>query len=157
MAIQSVSTPSGAFGRPDRAGVTRMGALAAASVFTIAGLALIGVGSAFPLAFAVIEARELAIPAAELAFAERLSPFWPALVALGAVNFAAAFAILDRGRFGKRVAMVVAGATAALAVVAEVVLVASRADAASVGVATGVASLFIVAFVATLFVQRRDA
>lgn len=156
MSMQVASTPARGFVHPSRVATTRIGALVAASVFVIAGFALLGIGSALPLALAVVDQRGLEVDAGELALAQRLAPFWPALVGMGVVNFVAAFAILDRGALGKRIAMVVAGVTAALAVLAQVALVLSGADGAATGAATGVATAFVVTFVATTFVERRD-
>jgi hypothetical protein len=137
--------------------ISRAGAIGAATIFAAAGLVLVALGSAFPLALAVIEQRHLAVSPADLALAERIAPFWAAFVAAGAASFTAVFGILDRGALGKRIAIVVAGATASLAVAAEVVLVTSGADAVATSVATGVATIFAIALVASVVVQRRDA
>lgn len=132
-------------------------AIAVASVFVAAGMVLIGVGAGLPLALAVVEQRGLVVDHGDLVLARGLAPLWPLLIGAGVVNFTAALAVLDRGPLGKRVAILVAGVTASLAVAAQVALVAGGADESAIGVATGVASAYIVAFAATTIMGRRDA
>jgi hypothetical protein len=138
----------------DREARSRTAAIAAASVFAIAGLVIVAIGAAFPLALAVVETRDLQVPAADLALAQRIEPFWPAIVAVGVANLVAAFAALDRGALGKRIALVVAGSSAAVAMAAQVALTLSGESAI---VATVVGSAYLVALVAMVVVERRQA
>ena len=68
----------------------------AASILFAAGLVLVALGLAFPLAVAIVEERGLAVSAADLALAEDLSAFWPAFVGAGVAGFAAALGLLIR-------------------------------------------------------------
>jgi hypothetical protein len=68
----------------------------AASILFAAGLVLVALGMAFPLAVAVVEERGLAVSAADLALAERISAFWAVFVSAGVVSFAAALGLLAR-------------------------------------------------------------
>ena len=138
----------------DREALSRTGAIAAASIFAVAGLVIVAIGGAFPLALAVVESRAIDVPAAELALAQRIAPFWPAIVAIGVVNLVAAFAALDRGALGKRIAIVVAGVSAAIAMVVQAALAIGGESAA---VASVIGGIYLVALIATVAVERRSA
>lgn len=153
MTVISTNQPrSRILDRIDREARSRTAAIAAASVFTLAGLVIIALGAAFPLALAVIESRDLQVPAAELALAQRIEPFWPAIVAVGVVNLVAAFGALDRGALGKRIAIVVAGASAGIAMVVQAALTINGEFAI---VATAVGAAYAVALVAIAMADRR--
>ena len=73
-----------------------MSTYVAASIFFAAGLLLVALGLAFPLSVAIVEEQGLAVSAADLALAQRLSAFWPAFMGAGVAGFAAALAVLIR-------------------------------------------------------------
>jgi hypothetical protein len=136
----------------DRDALSRTASIAAASVFAVAGLVIVAIGAAFPLALAVVETRGLQVPASELALAQRIEPFWTLIVAIGVANLVAAFAALDRGALGKGIALVVAGSSAAIAMTAQVALAINGESAL---VASVVGSVYLAALVAMVVVERR--
>jgi hypothetical protein len=152
--LSTNTTRSRTFAGIDREALSRSAVIAAAAIFAIAGLVIVAIGAAFPLALAVVESRDLQVPAADLALAQRIEPYWPAIVAIGVANLAAAFAALDRGALGKRIGLVVAGTSAALATVVQVALAVQGESAI---VASVVASIFAVALLAMVMVERRSA
>ncbi len=146
------TTRSRAFAGFDREALSRLAAIAAATIFILAGLAIVALGSAFPLALSVVDGRNLPVSPADLALAQRIEPFWAAIVAAGIANVAAAFAVLDRGALGKAIAIVVAGTAAALAVVADVALALGGEPAIVLGVIGGI---YAATLLATILVERR--
>jgi hypothetical protein len=152
----SIQTPARAatLAGVDRATVSRAGAIGAASILAAAGLVLVALGAAFPLALGVIEQQGLRVPASDLALAERIAPLWWAFVAAGAAHLAAAFAALDGGALARRIALVVTGIGIALTGAAEVALTAGGATAVIAGV---VASVYLLALIGVLVTDRRVA
>lgn len=136
----------------DVATVSRVGGFTAAAIFAAAALVLVALGVAFPMALAVIERGSVPVTPADLAIAERLAPLWWAFSAAGIANLVAAFAVLDGGALGKRVAIVVAGLGTGFASAAAVALV-THSDLAPV--ASAVASTYFVALLASLLVRRQ--
>jgi hypothetical protein len=65
----------------------------AASLLALAGVIAVGLGAAFPLAVGIIHDKHLAVPAADLALAERFAGFAWAFVAAGVAALAAAFVV----------------------------------------------------------------
>lgn len=152
MSIQNPARHAPAYAGLERAVVSRTGAFAAAAIFGMIGVSLVALAAAFPLALEVIADQGLAIPAADLALARQVAPLWPALALAGTVNLAAGLAVLDGGVLGKTIALVVAGAGAALSTAIALVAAAPGAEvAAAVGGAYGVA------LIGTILVQRRAA
>ena len=146
------TTPSRAFAGFDREALSRLAAIAAATIFILAGLAIVALGSAFPLALSVVDGRNLPVSAADLALAQRIEPFWPAIVAVGVANVVGAFAVLDRRAIGKAIAIVVAGTSAALAVVADVALALNGEPAIVLGAIGGI---YAATLLGTILVERR--
>ena len=68
----------------------------AASILFVAGLILGSLALAFPLSVSVVEQQGIAVSAADLAFAERLSAFWPIFLSSGAACFAAGIVLVTR-------------------------------------------------------------
>jgi hypothetical protein len=156
MTVQSLA-PSRSFLGPDRAFVSRLSAIAAAFIFGMAGLILFAIGIAFPIALGAITDQGLPFPAADIALAERLAPLWWVFVSASVLNVVALIAVLDRGALGKRIAVVIAGSSLALAVAAELGLVVRGAAAGvATDVATFTATAFLVALLCTLLVERRS-
>ena len=153
MSIQSVSRQRTVIGL-DREIISRLGAFVAGFIFGAAGLVLVGLGAAFPLALTVVETQGLAVGSADLALAQRLAPFWPVFVGAAVAAFAASLSVLEQNAIGKRIGIVVAGVGAALAAIVEGALM-LRGE--PIGVASAIGTAFIVALVASMIVKPRDA
>ena len=125
--------------------LSTIGRVSAAVVFAGMGLVLVALAMALPLSLGVIEREGIVVAAADLALAERLSGVAWAIAAAGAVNFATALVVLDRGRLAKRAALVVAGASLILAVAAQVAGVASSGSTVAAGVAGTLAAVYGIA------------
>jgi hypothetical protein len=138
--------------RPSREAISLMGAVTAGSIFAAAGIVLVALGAAFPLALSSIEQQQLAVSAADLALAERIAPFWWIFVSAGVVNFAAAFAAPQRRASAQRVAEVVAAIGVALAAAVGVAF-ALRGEMTLV--APVVATIYAAALMAAILVERR--
>ena len=149
-----LSVPQPTIARPGREAMSRAGAVTAASIFAAAGLVLVALGAAFPLALTVVEQQQLAVAASDLALAERIAPFWWVFVSAGVVNFAAAFAAPQRDAAGQRVAEVIAAIGVALGAAAAVYF-AMNGEMSLVGPA--VAGIYVVALMAAIVVERRSA
>jgi hypothetical protein len=150
MTVLSVPRPT--IARPARETLSRAGAVTAASIFTAAGLVLVALGAAFPLALTVVEQQQLAVAASDLALAERIAPFWWVFVSVGVVNFAAAFAAPHRGAATQLAAEVIAAIGVALGAAAAIYF-AMNGQAGPV--APVVAGIYVVALIAAILVERR--
>jgi hypothetical protein len=139
---------------PSRQAVSLFGAVTAASIFVAAGLVLIGLAAAFPLALSAVEQNRLQVPAADLALAERIAPLWWIFVVAAVANFAAGFSAPDGRMAAKAIAVVVAGIGAAVAGGGGAVLQLSAEVAIVAAVLTG---LYVVALLGAVLVQRHDA
>jgi hypothetical protein len=126
--------------------LSTVGRVSAAAVFAGMGLLLVALAMALPLSLGVIEREGIAVAAADLALAERLSGVAWAVAAAGALNFAAALIVLDRSRLAKRAALVVAGAGLLLALAAQVAGLASGTSVAA-GVASALAAVYGIAVI----------
>jgi hypothetical protein len=124
-------------------------AVTSATIFAAAGLALLGLGMAFPLSVAVVEQHDIAVNAGDLAVVTGLGSIWYLFVGASFANFAASLAILDRLTIGKRLAVVVAGASAALLVAATMTDPGLDAHA----VLVSAASVYVAALAASLAVR----
>jgi hypothetical protein len=152
MSIQNPARVGPAYAGPEGAGISRIGAFAAATVFGMVGVTLVALAAAFPLSLEVVATHHLAVPPGDLALASRIAPLWPAFALAGAANLAAGVAVLDGGVLGKRIALVIGGIGAALTAATALVTTGSLAD-----VATALAGAYLVALVGTIVVQRRSA
>ena len=77
---------------PSPAAAVVIGVVTTISVFTLimAGITLLGLAIAFPIAVPVAEAYHLPVAAADVAIAERFAGLWWAFLALAVVAFSAA-------------------------------------------------------------------
>lgn len=139
----------------DRARLSTASAIVAAISFSLMGLIFVAVGMAFPLALSVVAQQHLPISPTDLALAERLTPFWPVFVGAGALSFVAALAVLDGGRWGKRIAIVVAGTGTLLATAVGVMLVIRGGNPDALDVANGVGIVYLIALATTIAVRER--
>jgi len=153
-----MTTQTAAFPRSsasgDFAAISRIGAVAAATIFALTGLVLVALAAAFPLALTVVEQQCLAVPAADLALAKGLGPLWPIFLAGGVASIVAAFGALDGGVLGKGIAIVTAGTAFGLASAAQIALVGHGAEAVVASAAAGVSLL---ALIASVIVRPRAA
>ncbi len=133
----------------DRDALGRAGAVAAGSIFFVAGMGLIGIGTAIPMVLG-LAASNPGPPPADLATALRIEPFWWVFAALGIVNLVAAFAAPAGRRSTDDFAIVVGASTSALAVMASL----STTGPAAIGLGV-VAGLYLVATLGTVLVPRR--
>ncbi len=138
----------------DRDVVSRVAAVVAALIFATAGLVLIAMGMAFPIAVSVVEQQALRVDPADLAFASRLGGVWYLFIGASAANFAAALAILDRGALAKRIAIVVSGTTLALVLAAGIGIALDGSNQAAQSVIGGLSAAFAVALAASIAVKR---
>jgi hypothetical protein len=138
--------------RADRVG--HAAAVVAATVLASAGLVLVALALAFPLAVAVVQQQSLPVAPADLAIAERLSAAWYVFAAAAAANFTAALAVLDRGTLGRRIGIAVAGVSFGLAIAAQVGAVINGLEVAAGGVAVGATTAYGVALVASIIARR---
>ena len=127
--------------------LSTIGRASAAVVFAAMGLLLVALAMALPLSLGVIEREGIAVAAADLALAERLTTVAWVFAAIGAVNFAVALVVLDPGRVAKRVALVVAGASLVLAVAAQIASVVSGDNGTAAMVAGTVAAAYGIAVI----------
>lgn len=132
-------------------------AIVAALSFSLMGLIFVAVGMAFPLALSVVAQQHLPVSASDLALAQQLSPFWPVFIGTGVLSFVAALAVLDGGRWGKRIAIVVAGTAALLATAVGIMLVIAGGSRDALDVANGVGVVYLIALATTVAVQVRRA
>jgi hypothetical protein len=146
----SISVPSGSR-------LSTVAAIVAAVSFSLMGLVFVAVGMAFPLALSVVAQQHLPVSASDLALAQQLAPFWPVFVGAGALSFVAALAVLDGGRWGKRIAVVVGGTGTLLATAVGITLVVSGGSRDALDVANGVGIVYLVALATTVAVQVRRA
>ena len=143
---------------PARDRVSRAAAVVAALTFGAIGLVSVALAMAFPLALGVVEQQPLAISAADLALADRIADYWWVLAAAGALHFVALLTVLDRGIWGKRVALVLSGVGAMGAAAVQVVLVTSGAAfGEGAAVTNGVALAYAVVVVAVVMIHPREA
>jgi hypothetical protein len=126
-----------------------IGAVTSAAIFAAAGLALLGLGMAFPLSVAVVEQHDLPVNAGDLALASSLGALWYLFVGASFANFAASLAILDRLAIGKRLAIIVAGASATLLLA----LAMTDAAAAASAILGSVAAVYVAALAVSLAVR----
>ena len=154
----AMTTQAAAFPRSsasgDFAAISRIGAVAAATIFALTGLVLVALAAAFPLALTVVEQQGLAVPAADLALAKGLGPLWPIFLAGGVASIVAAFGALNGGVLGTGIAIVTAGTAFGLASAAQIALVGHGAEAAVASAAAGVS---LVALIASVIVRPRAA
>ena len=136
-----------AAGAVDADRLSTVGRASAAVVFAGMGLVLVALAMALPLSLGVIEREGIAVGAADLALAQRLSGVAWVVAIIGAINFAVALVVLDRGRLAKRVSLVVAGASALLALATQVAFVMRGDVGAAAGVANAVAAVYGIAAV----------
>lgn len=141
----------------DRERVSHLAAIVAAVVFGGIGLVAIALGMSFPLALGVVAEQSLAVSASDLAVADRIADYWWILAALGALHLVALMTVLNRGVWGKRIAIVLAGAGAAGAAAAQIALVMSGAAFGDhAGVANGLALVYAVVVVSVVLIQPRE-
>ena len=112
MGSMTTLTPARAFAPvgPDRRRVSQFGAIVAAMAFGAIGIAAIALAMAFPLALGVVaEDPGLRVAAADLAVASRAAEVWWIVAGIGALHLVALLTVLDRGIWGKRIALVLSG------------------------------------------------
>lgn len=148
MALQTATFPRTAFAI-DREIVGRAGAVTAGTVFLVAGMGFIGLGTAIPMVLGVV-AGAAGPPPVDIAVALRVEPFWWAFAVLGIVNLVAAFAAPAGRRMTDGFAIVVAGVTAMLAIVAALTVTGPAAIALGV-----LAGFYLAAALGTMAVPRR--
>jgi hypothetical protein len=148
MALQTATFPRTSFAI-DRDVVGKAGAVTAGTVFLVAGMSFIGLGTAIPMVLGVVAGAD-GPPPVDIAVAVRVEPFWWAFALLGIVNLVAAFAAPAGRRMTDGFAIVVAGVTAMLAMVAALSLNGPAALAMSV-----LAGIYLAAALGTMAVPRR--
>lgn len=142
---------------PGRDRISRPAAIVAAITFGAIGLLSIALAMAFPMALGVVEQQPLAVPAADLALADRIADYWWVLAAAGALHFVALLTVLDRGIWGKRIALVLSGIGAVGAAAVQVALVSSGAAVGEGAALTnGVALVYAVVVVAVVMIRPRE-
>ncbi len=160
MGAMTTLTPARAFApvELDRRRASQFGRILAAVAFGAIGIATIALAMAFPLALGVVaEDPGLRVAAADLAVASRAADLWWIVAGIGALHLVALLTVLDRGIWGKRIALVLAGAGAAGAAAAQIALVGSGTvvgDAADF--ANGAALVYGVIVVAVVLIQPRE-
>jgi hypothetical protein len=134
----------------DRDALGRVGAVAAGSIFLVAGMGLVGLGTAIPMVLGIAAANP-GPPPADLATALRIEPFWWVFAALGIVNLVAAFAAPAGRRSTDDFAIVLAASTSVLVAIASL----SATGPAAIGLGI-VAGAYLVAALGTVLVPRRS-
>ena len=139
----------------DRLG--RIASVTAAGVLATLGLVAVGTGIAFPVVDSVLATGRVTAPPDDLALFESILPFWGLIVGFGALLVAGAAGALDRGRYGRPLAIAAASLVLLPAVAAQLAGAAGslELDTAGRAVAAALSGLAGVALLGAALSARR--